>query len=169
MDPEIWIAAASFVVSSLAFWVAWRADLRGQVAARTQLFLDLRTRFLEVHSGLPAQYRDPNWDASDPAHRAAAVRYWHHAFDEWYTTRRLNERLMRRLWDDYYVNAVCAGLRYNGLRRTIIDITRPGIEVAPVWQEFRRELDRIWAREHPANRTACSGLDCAHTPTARAP
>jgi len=87
---EAWIAGASLVVAGCAFWLSARADSRGQITTRTQLFLDLRTRFLGVLKDLPPGYRNDKWEASNSAHREAAVRYWHHEFDEWYVTRRLN-------------------------------------------------------------------------------
>src|ERR1700745_1295631 len=111
MNSEVWIAGASFVVSVGAFLISWRADDRSKVAARAQLFLDLRTQFLKILEDLPPSYADPDWHATDPDRRAAAIRYWHHAFDEWYLTQCLNKRLMSQLWDQYYSSAMLAGLR----------------------------------------------------------
>ena len=139
-----------------------RADARGQVAARTQLFLDLRTRFLGLLEDLPPNYRSPEWEPSDPKHREAVVRYWHHAFDEWYVTRRLNEKLMRPLWDQFYCNAILTGLRHNGLRKIFIEMTKNDVELAKLWSEFKQELDRVWAKDHPKDGTQCAGITCNH-------
>ena len=109
MKPELLIALASVVVSIMAFGLSWSADARAKVAARAQLFLTLRTRFLSVIENLPPTFRDPNWDASDKEGRSAAIRYWHHAFDEWFVTNCLDEKLMRNLWDQYYSEAVLSG------------------------------------------------------------
>ena len=162
MDTNGWIAGASLVVAVSAFWLAWQADRRGQTAARSQLFLDLRTRFLEVLEGLPPEYRNPDWEASDPQHRAAAIRYWHHAFDEWYVTKRLNEKLMRQLWDAFYSRAVLAGMRHNGLRKTLIEMLKTQVDLAELWTDFRAELDRLWTEDHPRDGTQCIGIACNH-------
>jgi hypothetical protein len=140
MTPEAWIAAGSLVVSAIAFVTALRADARGQAVTRTQIFLDLRTRFLDVLEGLPPEYRDPSWDASDPAHRAAAVRYWHHAFDEWYVTRRLNAALMKGQWDSFYLPAIRSGLEHPGLKGTLDYMITTQPTLARLWRDFRADI-----------------------------
>lgn len=162
MEPEGWIAGAAFIVSACALWLAWRTEARGQIAARTQLFLDLRTRFLSVLEQLPAAYRDPDWHATEPAERAAAIRYWFHAFDEWYVIRRLYPKLMRQLWHEFYAQAILAGLRHTGLRETLLEMLAQDPQPAELWQLFRRDLESLWAADHPRNGAACRGLACEH-------
>src|SRR5262245_52628353 len=161
MPAEAWIAGASFVVSVCAFWLAWRADSRGQVAARSQLFLDLRAQFLKVLEDLRPGFWEPGWEPSDPEHKAAAMRYWHHAFDEWYVTTQLNEKLMRQLWDQFYRKAVLAGLKHDGLRKSFVEMMRTQVDLAKLWDPFRKQLDMIWAESHPDDGTKCPGVACA--------
>ena len=169
MDSETWIAGASFVVSACAFVMSWNAESRGRTAARTQMFLDLRTRFLDVLEKLPPRYREPDWLATDPEERAAAIRYWHNAFDEWYVTRRLNDRLMRQLWDGFYSTALVAGLGHTGLRKTLIEMAGKDVPLAELWSDFRCELDALWARRHPQDGSRCKGIECDHRLVSIAP
>jgi len=162
MDPEAWIAGASFVVSVCAFAISWRTELRAQTAARTQMFLDLRKRFQDVLEKLPPRYREPDWLATDPKERAVAIRYWHNAFDEWYVTRRLNDRLMRPLWDGFYSTALVAGLGHTGLRKTLVEMAGKDIPLAELWVDFRRDLDGLWSRRHPQDGSRCTGIACDH-------
>jgi hypothetical protein len=140
MTAETWIAAGSLTVSVIAFVTALRADARGRAVTRTQIFLDLRTRFLDVLEGLPAEYRDPGWDASEPADRAAAVRYWHHAFDEWYVSRRLNAALMKEQWSQFYLPAIRSGLEHPGLERTLRYMLTTQPTLARLWSDFCADI-----------------------------
>lgn len=158
MNADIGIAGVSLAVSALAYWRTWRADRRGEIATRTQMFLALRTRFLDLLHDLPPEYADEEWDASLPAHRAAAIRYWHHAFDEWYIAKHLNLKLMGQLWDEYYRSALLGGLRHYGLRRTFSLASRTDA----LWNEFADELARIWRSTHPDDSRGCQGLACDH-------
>ena len=162
MNLEIWIAGASLIVSVWAFGLAWSADARAKVAARAQLFLTLRTRFLDVLEDLPPNYMAPDWDASSPEHRAAAIRYWHHAFDEWYVTKRLDKKLMQQLWDQYYSEATLAGLKHNGLRKVLVVIENTDIKRAEVWRDYFKEVNSLWSRGHPRDGRRCSGIECQH-------
>jgi len=163
-DPRVWIGGVSLIFSACALILSWRSDSRSQIAARAQLFMSLRTRFLKVLEDLPPEYSDPKWDASDPLHREAANRYWHNAFDEWYVTTRLHAGLMRPLWDQFYSKAILAGLGHNGLRKTLIEMRKQDRALAGLWKEFRGVLDRLWATDHPRNGTTCQGVDCNHDP-----
>lgn len=164
MNAELWIAAASFVVAASAFWLSWQSEARSQLAARTQLYLDLRTRFLHVLEGLPAKHTEPDWDASSKEDHAAAVRYWHHSFDEWYLTRWQNQKLMGTLWDEFYSKALLSGLKHNGLRKALATFQPAEKGPTELWVHFTNELEAIWKKEHPNDGTRCSGIECAHKP-----
>jgi hypothetical protein len=164
MNLEIGIAGASLIVSVGAIMLALSADARAKVAARAQLFLTLRTRFLDVLEDLPANYMAPDWDASNPEQRAAAIRYWHHAFDEWYVTERLDKKLMHQLWAQYYREATRAGLKHNGLRRALVAMRDTDEELAKLWSDYLEEVNSLWSEGHPRNATRCSGIGCQHEP-----
>jgi hypothetical protein len=161
MDAGTWIAGASFFVAACAFWLSWRSDIRGRAAARSQLYLELRTRFLKILEDLPPEYQKPDWTASDPKHREAAIRYWQHAFDEWYLTTQLHEKLMRPLWDKFFRRMVRAGLGHSGLRKTLIEMMKDA-ELLKGWRGFFQELERIWAEDHPRDGSKCLGIQCDH-------
>ena len=95
MKPEVTMAAASAAIALAAFFLSWRADRRAAALARTRMFLELRTRFLEVYQRLPS-FDKPASDYT-PKQRAAVLAYWHHTFDEWYITNHLNQKHMKKL------------------------------------------------------------------------
>lgn len=160
-NPTLAIALTSAIVAIAAFILSLRTDARAKVAARTKLFLDLRDRFFEVHKGLPNTYADPDWYPSTLEERTAIIRYWHHAFNEWYVTTCLDDKHMRLLWNKFFSDAVLSGLRHNGLRRVAVEITQPEMELkGAYWKRFRYELDRIWRKHHPEDNCICSGIDC---------
>jgi hypothetical protein len=154
------IAAISMAMAILAFILSKRADSRAQAAARGQLFLALRSRFIQVHEGLPPNYYVTGWKPKEEE-MPAARRYWHHSFDEWYLTTRLNDKYMRELWDQYFSDNIFTGLRYEGLRDVAVVMKDYQTEHENmVWQQFRAELDKIWKRHHPRDGTTCTGIDC---------
>lgn len=98
MGPDVWVAIgsagvafASFCVAAAAFALAWRVDFRARKTGQTQLYLDLKRRFMEVQGALPPRYPDPQWEATSEDEREAIRWYWYHCFDEWYVTNRLNK------------------------------------------------------------------------------
>jgi len=72
---------------------------------------------------------------------------------------------MRQLWDQFYFNAVLAGLRHDGLRKTLIELTKGDAELNKLWIDFQQELDRVWAQDHPNDGTQCGGITCSHNPS----
>ncbi len=162
LEPDVWIAAASVTVAMLAFILTCGADARSHIVARTQMYVALKTRFLQVHEDLSPNYADPNWEATDPKEIVAVQRYWYHALDEWYVSVRLNNRLMRPLWDDYYSAAILGALRHNGLRHVLIGMTREAPNLPEFWQDFRRQVDELWKGQHPSDGATCRGIECDH-------
>lgn len=162
MEPQTWIAGASLVVSVAAIYLSIRSNHRAQVTTRTQIFLTLRTRFLEVLQTLPDNYADPDWSASTAEDKAAAIRYWHHTFDEWYITNKMNRRLMFDLWRSFYSKAILDGMKHNGLRMTLVSMVQQGPGLPQYFPEFANELRRIWSQGHPEDGSKCLGFECEH-------
>lgn len=163
------VALASLPLSALAAFISIRADARSKVAARSQVYLALRARFFEVHAQLPPGYADPDWRPTLKGERAAATRYWHHAFDEWYATTRLDPGLLRSLWQQYFSGAVISGLRHNGLRAHLLESVALRGEHDELWMSFVSEMERLWRRSHPESAGACRGLACDHADRHLAP
>ena len=139
MSSETWIAIGSLGVSAAAFFTALRADARAQAVTRTQIFLELREEFLTVLALLPPESLRLATPLT-PEQHAAAVRYWHHAYDEWYVARELNASLMGRLWQRFYLPAIHAGLGHLALRRTLDEILVTQPDLARLWQPFCRDI-----------------------------
>jgi hypothetical protein len=140
MDASDWIALASLVVAVSTAIVAFRVDLRNKAVIKTELFIQLRSSFRDVLLSLPPEYRDPNWRPSTALEHAAAVRYWHHAYDEWYVSCRLNAALMGRLWDGFYRPAILSGLEHPGLRHAFRRMLEEQPELARLWRDFTRAI-----------------------------
>jgi hypothetical protein len=162
MEPQVWIAAASLIVSIAAIYLSIRSNHRAEVTTRAQIFLSLRTRFLEVLQALPDNYADPDWSASTPDDKAVAIRYWQHTFDEWYITNKLNRSLMFDLWQSFYSKSILDGMKHAGLKKTLLTMVQQGSSFPKHFPEFEKELHRIWSQEHPEDGTECSGLECDH-------
>ena len=140
MTTTDWIALGTFVVTTAAVLVAYGVDVRGRALARTTLFLQLRSRFLDVLHNLPPGYRDPNWIPTSEADKAASARYWHHAYDEWYVSRHLNPRLMGKLWDDFYLPSIRSGLKHRALQWALTHILEQQPEMATHWTGFLHDI-----------------------------
>jgi hypothetical protein len=156
-------AILALPISLFAAYLSNRADARSKVAARTQVYLALRERFFHVHSQLPEAYSDPSWYPELKSDRAAATRYWHHAFDEWYVTTRLDPALLRDLWMQYFKGAISSGLRHKGLRIHLLESIAARGEHDDLWMAYVNEVAIIWAQSHPQSSGACLGLACDHT------
>lgn len=155
-------ALAALPIAVFAAYTSKRADARSKVAARTQVFLALRTRFLDVHARLPGTYADPDWQPRDQDEQSAATRYWHHAFDEWYITNRLDAELLSDMWREFFEEGVLSGLLHNGLRLHLCNLTARRAEHAGLWTDFASEIERAWMAMHPHGQGACRGLQCEH-------
>ena len=142
MIIEIGSAVASAAVALAAFFLSWRSDARAKVLARTQMFLELRTRFLEVFQRLPP-FDKPS-SSYTPEEKLVVLSYWHHAFDEWYVTNRLSHKHMKELWNEFYAPAVLAGMRHQGLRDVLFNM----IEEQEGFGEYRRSfgeaMKKLW-------------------------
>ncbi len=160
MKPEVWIASASLVVSIAAIYLSLLSNHRAQITTRAKLFIDLRTRFLEVLQNLPENYADPNWSATTDKDKAAAMNYWHHTFDEWYITNKLDRKLMLNLWKSFYCNAILEGLKHTGLRKTLTSMLQQRQRLPQYFPEFERELIRIWLESHQDDNSKCFGFHC---------
>ena len=147
------------IIALIAFIFSLRADARSKATIRMQLYLELKTRFLEVFRGLPAQYADSNWEPADENEELAVKQYWYHAFDEWYITTKLNEKYMKGLWNEYYSSAILGGLKHNGLRKVCGTMFRED-EFGIYSSEFLNELTKMWKKTHPGGSSECKGLEC---------
>ena len=159
---KLTVAIAALPISIFAAIMSIRADRRARIAALTQTYLTLRTRFIGVHEKLPSSYSSPTWRVRDKNEDAAVSRYWHHAFDEWYLTNRLDQPLLSKLWDDFFKDAVVSGLRHNGLRVAFNELVRTKREHDKLWRQFSDVLDQAYRQTHPENAGKCKGLHCEH-------
>jgi len=155
-------AIAALPVSIAATYISMRADARSKVAAKTQVYLALRSRFIEVHEQLPASYSDQGWRPVTEAEKGAVARYWHHAFDEWYITTRLDHALLSSLWRDFFSGAVLSGLGHNGLRAHFVN-DRGRSEHDSMWKQFSEVIERQWRASHLDASVKCDGFACQHS------
>ncbi len=137
MSPEVLVALASLSVSAVALSLSGFAYSRASDMSRSNLFLALRSKFNEIYAGLPQGYRNPEWRAKNEEEKQAVRKYWHHCFDEWYLTTRLNKKYMHKLWNDYLADGVTAGTRYDGLWEVLNEMSNfEHLEKKKLWKEF---------------------------------
>jgi hypothetical protein len=160
MESEVVIASLSLVVSAAAIFLSIRSNRRAEITTRTRIFVELRTRFLDIREDLP-DLSVPRGEWS-PEQKIAAKRYWLHTFDEWYVTNKLNEALMLNLWNSFYSKAVQDGLRHKELRASLVSMLEGKQELLRCFPEFEQELRQLWAEAHPAKGSECTDLDCDH-------
>lgn len=144
MNLELIISALSFVIAALAFLYSKRADDRAKIMARGNLFLELRSRFNAIYEGLPQGYREPGWRADGHAEKQAVRRYWHHCFDEWYLTNRINQKYMDVLWKEYFSDGVTAGARHDGLWEILVKMSNfKDQEKKNLWKDFYTAVEKL--------------------------
>jgi hypothetical protein len=135
-------AAAAAAVALAAFFLSWRAERRAAALARTQMFLELRTKFLGVYQQLPS-FDKPASDYT-PEERAAVLAYWHHTFDEWYVTNHLNYRHMKKLWHEFYAPAILSGMRHEVLRMVLFSMIDAEDEFGEYRRSFGDAMKKLW-------------------------
>lgn len=161
MDYAIYIAAVSTIIALIALVFSILADARSNATTRMQLYLELKTRFLEVFGNLPPKFSDANWKPANKNDEIKVKKYWHHSFDEWYITNKLNKRYMKGLWEKYYSSAILAGLKHNGLRKVCVTmLNEKEKEFGHYTREFENELTMMWKKTHRGGSSKCEGLEC---------
>lgn len=154
------VGIGALIVSGFALLISRRADARAKFAARTQIYLTLRSRFLEIYERLPPSYQDPSWRPTSQAEKAAANRYWQHAFDEWYITKHLDPALLGSLWNDFFAGALRSGLRRDGLRFYFSEIRHSRAQNDSNWGKFAAEVEQAWLSTHQDKADPCKGFCC---------
>lgn len=73
--------------------------------------------------------------------------YWHHSFDEWYSTIKLRQKLERELWDEYFSYQIVSGLKHGALREAYSYVSKFDRELGgPYRQEFCDVVERCYLR-----------------------
>ncbi len=109
----LFTGVASTVTAVVALVLARRTDLRSREALKVQTYLQLRSEFLKIYPDL-GQLDDPEPKTNEQGLARAA--YWHHAWDEWYITKKLAPSEFGVLWDDFFVSAARGGISHAALR-----------------------------------------------------
>ena len=163
---ELTIAALAVIVAVAAFFLTWRSERRSRVVAKTQVYMDLKSRFLTIQETLPAGYENDDWNPDVPAERTSVVRYWHHCFDEWFISHYLARDMVGDLWKEYYADSLGVALGRAKMRAVVLRMTdeRAG---NGHWKGFRNDLDDIWRRSHAPRPKECPGIKCEDTASHR--
>lgn len=142
MDEKEIIALSSAVIALAAFFLAFRADSRAKELAMTQMFLALRSRFLDVYLRLPPVQRPVSEYTDDD--KAAVLAYWHHSFDEWYVTTQLSHKHMKKLWKEFYAPAILSGMRHSSYREVLFEIIESEGEFGEYRRGFDKAVKKLW-------------------------
>ena len=175
------VACFTLLFSGVSIWIARKANKTAEAAHRlseiettAQVFLLLRSRFIDVFKALPPDYKNPNYHPLEqippkPEEVNTIKAYWYNAFDEWYTTNILFESLKKELWDGFFEGAVLSGAKNNSLREVLAsDNTTRNLN--PMFQQFYDELEALYKescpdRESYQQEQECIGFECEKTHT----
>lgn len=113
-------AALSAVTALFAVVIAVRAEKRSRAVAAAQIYLELRSRFLEIYTKMG----DLGRPSENDEERAARYAYWHHCFDEWYISTRLAPQEFRSLWKSFYRSVQQSGLSHKELEQSLGELQR---------------------------------------------
>jgi len=156
------------IFSTVALILSLSNFYRSQVAARAQVFIEFRRKFIGIKENLPSWYAEKNiakcppykYDSSD--WRPIEV-YWQHSFDEWFISQKLDEKVLGRLWRLFYRDAIGNALKIIPLRFAISKISHSQTEFGAYSKEFREVLDSVWKNSEPDKHiNICDGFDCSY-------
>jgi hypothetical protein len=103
----------------VALGLAIRSDRRSRQVLKVQIYLQLRSRFLDIYRAL-GRLDDANADEVEL--KLARQAYWHHSWDEWYIANRLAPTEFSTLWDQFFATAARPGYEHPALRVTFDDL-----------------------------------------------
>lgn len=106
----------SMVVALIALFISLKAQKSLQRVMATQVYLDLRSRFLEIFLKLG----DLDRPAANSEERAARFAYWHHSFDEWYIGKSAPKEF--GALKSFYRDAGQSGLGHASLRQSLDEL-----------------------------------------------
>jgi hypothetical protein len=129
--------ALSAMTALTAVTIAVRSESRSRKVAAAEMYLSLRSRFLELYPRLGDVEQPPATEDQ----RLARVAYWHQLLDEWYISTRFAPDEFGDLWDDFYKKAGQTGLNHVGLRTSLQDlIATPNAGFPQYAGDFLREM-----------------------------
>lgn len=145
-----WSEVFAAVIAFLALGVSCVAYRYSKTAAITNLFIALRSRYLEIHGQLPLEVRQSNWKpAKDTDEWRAIERYWYVSFDEWFSTRKLGESAGKKLWNEFYCYALQSSLKNAAMREVLLSMLQGSVSFGSFREEFKAELTSLWPVSHP--------------------
>lgn len=159
MNPQevFWLTSAS--AAWVGFFVAVLSYFRAQNEGKAKLYLDLRSRYLEIRRHVPDAYFDisANIEESD-ANWIFLEQYWYQAFDEWFTTNKLHNGKYRDLWSTYFRPAIQSTLKYRAMRKVVWRMTKGHVSFGAFGDEFREALDQLWKELDKDHKNLSDGL-----------
>jgi hypothetical protein len=114
-------AGLSSIIALVAILIAVRNDRRSREVTKTQIFLALRDRFLDIYEKLGDLDK---LKAIDEDKRAAREAYWHHAFSEWYVCKNIAPHEMGGMWYSLYKGLIKSGYDHPALKATLAELTK---------------------------------------------
>lgn len=145
-----WFELMTVVVAGVALGVSYMAYRYSKIAAITNLFIALRSRYLEIHGQLPLAVRLKGWvPVEDTDEWRAIERYWYVSFDEWFSTRKLGDAAGQRLWDEFYCHALQSSLKNFSMRKVLLNMLHGSVSFGSFLEEFRSELTTLWKNSYP--------------------
>lgn len=142
------------VIAGLALGVSFVAYRYSKIAATTNLFIVLRSRYLEIHGQLPLAVRQKNWvPVKNTDEWRAIERYWYVSFDEWFSTRKLGDAAGQKLWNEFYCHALQSSLKNSAMRIVLLEMLHGSVSFGNFREQFMAELTVLWRQSYPDSTT----------------
>ena len=135
LQETIWLfGALAAIFSALSAWLSYK---KSDGVERAQLYLSLRDRYLEIRRRVPDAAFTKEWDLEkNPKSKVELEQYWYNAFDEWYSTNKLNGGRHKVLWSDYFGPAITFTLKFPGPVEVLEDMILGSVSFGTYRKEF---------------------------------
>jgi hypothetical protein len=132
-------AIVAVIIAILAEWRSREAEKRGAELLTAEIYVTLRTGFIDIFEKLGDLGQG---SASTLQERLAREAYWHHAYDEWFISRRLAPHALPELWD-VFRDKVRSGGAHPALAQSLSELMKdPEAGFGAYAGDFIEELER---------------------------
>lgn len=147
---DVFYDGLTILISSAAFGLSLLAFLYAKSVASTELFISLRSRYLQIHKSLPSEVREADWVPNKDSDEWKAIeQYWYVSFDEWFSTTKIGGRINAKLWKNFYSHALRHSLKIKGMKVVLLSMVNGSVSFGSFRDEFVKELTILWKECYP--------------------
>jgi len=118
--------------------VAEKDSTYSRLNAKAELFVNLRSSYLDIHKEFPRE-SGSSYEDFELIYRA----YWVNAYNEWFVTRKICPAYS--LWEDFFNGAIKSSLTRENLKRALDGMVSDGFAFGAdeLRQEFFRDIEYL--------------------------